>query len=252
MINAPSFSVVLPAYNNAATVIPAIESILHQTYPPLEVIVIDDGSTDSTPTLVQTRFGDLVRLLIFPENQGPAAARNAGLEQASGTHIAFLDADDTWLPQKLEAMAGVLHQFPDTHLLFHAHSLLPVSIQEVAPQQVPFRNLLWRNPVATPCAVVRNDGLRFDNQLRWMEDWDFFLRAAEAGPVMYLPQPFTVLGRPILSAGGQSSAHWQMRKAEMQVLFRFARRQQGYWPLVPGWILFILAKHLYQSALRLG
>jgi glycosyltransferase involved in cell wall biosynthesis len=251
MINVPSFSVVLPAYNNAATVIPAIESILTQTYPPLEVIVIDDGSTDGTATLVQTRFGDTVRLVIFPENQGPAAARNAGLEQASGTHIAFLDADDIWRPQKLEAMAAVLAQFPDTSLVFHLHSLSVERLQAVQPQRVPFRNLLWRNPVATPCAVVRNDGRRFDRRLRWMEDWDFFLRAAEAGTVILLPQPLTILGRPILSAGGQSSAHWQMRKAEMQVLLRFAQRQNAYWPLVPGWLLFMLAKHLYQSARRL-
>lgn len=250
MRTTPLFSVIIPVFNNRETVARAIESVLAQTHPAVEIIVIDDGSADGAADLIQKVFRDRVNLIRFPENKGPSAARNAGIEAATGTHLAFLDADDSWLPQKLQRMADVLKTHPDAWLLFHDHALVPQISSPVSPKRFPLRGLLLRNPVATPCAVVCRSALRFDEKLRWMEDYDYFLRHAEAGPVYYLPETLTVLGRPILSAGGHSSRRWEMRKAEGQVILQFCLRHPAYIPVMPFWGAWPLVKHFVQEMKR--
>ncbi len=250
MSASPSFSVVIPVFNNRETVVRAIESVLAQTDPASEILVIDDGSTDGSAALVQSCFGSQATVISFLQNRGPAAARNAGLEAAIGSHVAFLDADDCWHPEKLARMAAVLKARPEALLLFHDYSLAPQYPPVSGFRPYPLRGFLLRNPAATPCVVVRKTGLRFNEKLRWMEDYDFFLRHAEAGPVYYLPQALTVLGRPLLSAGGQSSRRWQMRKAEARVVVGFARRHPAYLPLLLLWLPGILAKHFYKEIKR--
>ncbi|MHB8974346.1 MAG: glycosyltransferase family 2 protein [Pirellulaceae bacterium] len=98
-MNAPTVSVVIPCYNRACFIAEAIQSALRQTHPPLEVIVVDDGSTDQSAD-VAAAFGPPVRV-ISQINQGPSAARNRGIAEARGEWIAFLDSDDLWEPQKL-------------------------------------------------------------------------------------------------------------------------------------------------------
>src|SRR5215472_561278 len=93
-------SVIIPAYNHARFLTPAIESVLSQTMEPSEIVVVDDGSTDETSSVLGT-FGRQIRV-VRQKNQGVAAARNRGAELATGEYLAFLDADDLWLPRKLE------------------------------------------------------------------------------------------------------------------------------------------------------
>src|SRR4051812_20102412 len=95
-----AITVIIPAYNSRRLVAGAIDSAFAQTYAPLEVIVIDDGSQDGTAEIVEERYGSRVRLL-SQANAGPSAARNAGIAIARGNWIAFLDADDVWIPEKL-------------------------------------------------------------------------------------------------------------------------------------------------------
>lgn len=99
-------SVIIPAYNAASTIAAAIESVLAQTRPPEEIIVVDDGSKDETTAVVE-RFGPAIRL-VRQANAGCGQARNTGAREARGTWLAFLDADDAWLPTKLE------RQIPET------------------------------------------------------------------------------------------------------------------------------------------
>ena len=100
-------SVVIPLYNKGKYIERALSSVFSQTYQPLEIIVVDDGSTDNGPERVLS-FNDLKTVLMRQENNGPGAARNAGLAKARGKYIAFLDADDEWLPSFLEAGISVL------------------------------------------------------------------------------------------------------------------------------------------------
>ncbi len=111
----PRFSVVIPAYNAAATLARAIESVRAQTWPAHEVIVVDDGSSDATAE-VAARFGDEVRLTRQP-NQGVAAARNRGAREASGDWLAFLDADDWYAPDRLRLHAEWIAEDPTLDFL---------------------------------------------------------------------------------------------------------------------------------------
>lgn len=104
-------SCIMPAYNAAAYVCDALESAFSQTWPPVEVIVVDDGSTDGTADIV-TGFSPRVRYL-REENAGPAAARNRGMQAARGNFFAFLDADDLWHPEKLARQAARFDARPD-------------------------------------------------------------------------------------------------------------------------------------------
>ena len=115
-------SVVIPTYNRASMVGDAIESALAQTYAPLEVIVVDDGSTDDTEGAVR-QFGPRVRY-VRQENSGVGAARNAGLAVARGEAIAFLDSDDLWLPRKNEWQITVLEKKPEVGLVYSEFDIL--------------------------------------------------------------------------------------------------------------------------------
>lgn len=107
----PTTSVVIPAYNAAGTIVAAIRSALAQTLPALEILVIDDGSTDDTEAAVRP-FGERVRW-IRQAHGGPGAARNRGVAEAQGEWVAFLDADDLWLPRKLEIQRETLRRVPE-------------------------------------------------------------------------------------------------------------------------------------------
>ncbi len=245
-----SFSVIIPAYNSRDTLTRALESVLAQIFPAHEILVVDDGSTDDSAALAEPLLAGTGKVIRLSQNSGPAAARNAGIAMATGTHIAFLDADDYWLPPKLACIKSALEIYPEAALLFHARNLPPGIPLPTEARIFPLWRLLVHNPVATPCAVVRRSSLRFSEDLRWMEDYDFFLRHAEKGPVFYLPQVLTILGRPILASGGQSSRRWKMRISEMRVLWRFATRHPAFYLLLPLCISWILAKHFLHEGKR--
>ena len=246
---APTFSVIIAAYNAGKTIVATLESCLSQTFQPHEIIVVDDGSTDDTAVLVKAGFSDSVKLVSLSRNCGPAAARNRGIVAATGSHWAFIDADDAWHPEKLSQIISVLETFPKAALVFHdyatGNSLNPLPAAPALPKKVSRESMLVHNRVATPCAVVRSGRLRFDKQMRYMEDYDFFLRCFEKGDVYYLPQTLTFLGRPVLSAGGQSSNRWAMRKGELRAYTKFAKAHRKYLPLLPFLWGYSFLKHAW-------
>ena len=114
----PIVSVIIPTYNRAQKVQAAIRSVLSQTYPDYEIILVDDGSTDGTAEAVERFFsqeqGNVKKVrYLFQHNQGPSISRNTGIEHARGKWIAFLDSDDLWFPEKLECQLQVLEQFKE-------------------------------------------------------------------------------------------------------------------------------------------
>ena len=115
----PKISVIMPAYNSGRFIGEAIESVIKQTYPDLELIVIDDDSRDSTRSIVedlQKKFPEKIRY-IRQENGGPSKARNAGINQARGEYIAFLDADDIWHAFRLQEGMAILEKDPQIALV---------------------------------------------------------------------------------------------------------------------------------------
>ncbi len=109
-------SVLIPTYNRGYIIAPTIESVLSQTYQPIEIIVVDDGSIDDTKDVV-SRYGDSVRY-IYQDNAGLAVARNTGLAAARGEFIAFLDSDDVWFPWKIKAQVELMRSFPNLALVW--------------------------------------------------------------------------------------------------------------------------------------
>lgn len=260
-------SVVMAAYNAAVTIRRALDACLSQTVLPFEIIVVNDGSEDATQEVLQA-YGDAILVISLHENKGPAAARNRGIQAASGNFIAFLDADDYWQPEKIAIVREVLSGRPKVSFLYHDYAGLEDALGRSGDRQpmalsretgsnvlngfqlkeVSFPNLLLRNPMATPCVVVQKQKeLSFDESMRYLEDYELWLRLAARQKVFHLPLPLTVLGRPVLSPGGQSSHKWAMRKGELRVYTRLALRQKQYLPLLPFLWLYSLAKHALKS-----
>lgn len=192
----PLVSVIMPAYNARAYIGQAIRSVLEQDYPNLELIVVDDGSRDGTPDEART-FGERVRVF-ERRNGGPAAARNFGFTVARGELIAFLDADDVWLPGKLKAQVAYLQAQPEVGVVFgkfvrwHARADggfdPPPPVRDDPAQGALVREhsgwiygeLLFDNIVHIITALIRRPVLDavggFDETLRTGEDYDFWLR----------------------------------------------------------------------------
>src|SRR5215813_9075744 len=108
----PTVTVLIPAYNAAGTIGRAIDSVLAQTYTDYEIIVVDDGSRDTTSEIVQLYDKAVIQLLRLPSNQGASSAVNEGLKIARGKFVAFLDADDEWLPSKVTTQIDALLRNP--------------------------------------------------------------------------------------------------------------------------------------------
>ena len=194
-------SVVIPTYNRAAQLPAAIESVLGQSYRPVEVIVVDDGSTDGTEALIRDRYPS-VRFLRQP-NRGPAAARNAGIKSSSGCYIAFLDSDDRWLQQKLERQIGLLRDRPEAGLVFSSVRFVdrygtPVEERRYDASfrgRVAERLLSWSGIVLSSVVVRRSCldrvGL-FEEDLIIGEDWDLYFRLAMDSPVDFIEEPLVL------------------------------------------------------------
>lgn len=198
-------AVVVPAFNSAGTLATAIESVLSQDPLPDQVIVVDDGSTDDIAAALQ-QFGTQVEC-VRQSNRGPSAARNNGLARARTDAVMFLDADDFLLPGALAIRLslleephvawahteGFLQDQEGGRRLFSAVHPLPV---ECTDGRI-FHCLLCRNFISTDAVIARRSVLlevgAFDESLRWMEDWDLWLRLAVRYPVRYTPEPTFVV-----------------------------------------------------------
>lgn len=198
----PTVTVVIPTYNLASLLPEAIASVRAQQWPNLEIIVVDDGSTDDTESVLGglARDGDL--LLLQQENAGAAAARNLGIAEARGEWIAFLDADDFWLPGKLTTQFEALEKRPNAAFSYTDVTLRLSSGEENDLQcgtagRPLLTQLLGGNLFATPTVVVRRDCLHevglFDARLRTGEDWDMWLRLAARFEHVRVARPLTVI-----------------------------------------------------------
>jgi glycosyltransferase involved in cell wall biosynthesis len=213
----PPVSVVVPAYDRAASIRPALDSVLRQTFSDFELIVVDDGSTDGTREVVRAIDDPRLRLVETPRNMGASAARNLGIAEARGTWVAFQDSDDEWLPLKLEKQmarllapgAGFVAGYcgmlilgePDAPdgpgaaggRLTARYFPGPEATELEGDLVVP---LLRDSLISTQTLVARRDALRevggFDPELRSLIDWDCALRLAPLGPIAFVDEPLVL------------------------------------------------------------
>ncbi len=227
-------SVVIPARDAESFIAETVESVLAQTRPPVEVIVVDDGSTDGTADVLR-RFGERIRVLTQPWH-GAAAARNAGAAVASGTWLAFLDADDTWLPEKLERQLAVAAAqrvgmvFSDRYNVGARGGLPPVQsqLQRMYSGDVFLDLLVLGNHITLSSAIVRADLFRslggFSETLTHAEDWDFWIRLAEGHRVGVCHEPLVCYR---LHQGMKSSNPHRMQAARDEIVRRALRSARG-------------------------
>jgi glycosyltransferase involved in cell wall biosynthesis len=196
----PTISVVIPTFNRSGLLVEAIESVLRQTHPPQEIIVVDDGSTDDTPHAL-ARFGTRVTCH-RQKNSGQAVARNQGVKIASGDYVAFLDSDDLWVERRLELQVSALTRQPQLDFLFGLEAKFEAEHQSEACEiqdpvvrtrllaldgEVPsaLELLICENVVPTSTVLVRKSCCQaipgMDPSIQPVEDYDFWLRLAHYG-----------------------------------------------------------------------
>lgn len=215
---APVVSVVTAAYNMERYVLPTVESVLGQSLDALEMIVVDDGSSDRTAEIVATVHDPRLRLIRTP-NGGVSAARNLGLEACRAPLVLFLDADDLLAPEALERMAACLAARPEAVACFAHHVKIdedgnPVggdrpSALKRLPEGDTLRHLIAKNVIVNGGALcIRTEVARavggYDARLRYSEDWEFWCRLAARGDFVALPDLIALRYR-VRSAGANTT-----------------------------------------------
>ncbi len=189
---------IIPTYNSASFVGDAVQSVLDQTFTDLEVLVIDDGSTDDTEKTLE-QYAPSVRY-IRQKNGGVAVARNRGIEESRGRLVAFLDADDTWYPHKLERQVAALQASSDFRACYSAFTVVdsrlsPLGIHRSERTGRALEDLLTRgNVIGSICTVVCERSLfsefgGFDPLLSQCADWEMWIRLAVHTDFLYLEEP---------------------------------------------------------------
>jgi len=204
MSHAPLISVIIPTKNRLAMVDRAIKSVQNQTYKNIEILLVDDASTDDTLNHVERLRAADQRLFVFHNESslGGAGARNVGLKNARGDYFAFLDDDDEWLPNKLEIQLDFLQKNNSINAVSCWHMLkIGDQVQQIEkPAQVTFADLLWENFLGSFsfCLVARRViekiGL-LDAALPSAQDWDFWLRTARNFRIHIIAQCLVVYNR---------------------------------------------------------
>ena len=222
-------SVVIPMYNAERTILRAIESVRAQTYTAWELILIDDGSTDGTLPLVEdyvARYG-LPAVVVSRENRGVSHTRNEGIRLAQGGYVAFLDADDVWMPRKLERQMACLKdtggRFVSGLKTEPAANQPPVSV--VTLRQMLFRNAVFTSGVLAEKALLEEVG-GFDETMGYAEDYNLWLRIACTEPLRVIGEKLLIYEGDTAAAGRQSlsSNLREMERGELQN-YRMLRRE---------------------------
>jgi glycosyltransferase involved in cell wall biosynthesis len=187
----PLISVIIPVYNGELYLAEAIESVLAQTYQPVELILIDDGSTDRTAEIARS-FEPPLRYAYQP-NSGVCAARNHGIRLAKGEFLAFLDADDLWVKEKLELQMGVLQQDEQVEAVYaHARQFYSPDLSAELRARIACNENPLPGYMSTLMLIRKETFLRygeFNPELKVAEQFDWFPRAREKGlKLVMLPQ----------------------------------------------------------------
>lgn len=189
------FSIILPTYNRAIFISKAIESVLAQTYTNWELIIIDDGSTDNTQETLN-QFKDERIFYYYQENQERSTARNNGIEKATGDYICFLDSDDYYLPQKLQAHHDAIENngfknavyyegiiFEDAETLKRTKIELPLQLENENIYEFLIQNPLGSMQLSIPSSVLAKE--RFNSEIKIGEDVELWMRLAKS--IIFIP-----------------------------------------------------------------
>jgi len=193
----PLVSVVIPTYNRSSTIIRCIESVIQQSYKNIEIIVVDDASTDNTELVIQKYIIlNNFNYIKLPSNVGGAEARNIGVNNSNGDYIAFQDSDDEWMLDKLEKQMLYFNQ-NDVDIVFSKIKRISNLGESIFPklnviEPLNMATLLQVNYIGTPSAVIKKQKLievsGFDKTLPRLQDWDLFIRLSKNASFYMIPE----------------------------------------------------------------
>jgi glycosyltransferase involved in cell wall biosynthesis len=259
----PRVSVIIPAFNAAGCVRRAVDSVLGQSFQDFELLVVDDGSTDDTRAVL-AEYGNRLRLLA-KENGGPAAARNHGLQNACGEYVAFLDADDCWITEKLQRQVELLDTRLEVGFCSTATQVVdsagqPVGDWPCRPDAGPLPDILFLHGTvisgSTSGVLARRQLIEaiggFDPALRGFEDPDLWIRLAARTEYACIPQALTVVVRTPNSVSGNLV---NMRRATLASFHKNRHllppaKRSGYWRAACASALTDYAKTTYRAGNR--
>lgn len=263
-VDYPLVSTIIPTYNRAATVSETIDSVLKQTYPNIEIIVIDDGSSDNTQDVLR-KYGTQIRNIHQP-NAGQMAARNRGIREAHGEIITFLDSDDLWLPQCVERHVQILRKAPDgvpcslangwlhfadgRRMTSFQNSHLHCSEKEGLCLNVP-DILATRFVMFCQFIAIRRKALQkargFDEDLKFMEDYALPLRLSLLGPWAFFSEPLVIWRQGAPGSVSVSQRAIQQEKELRESLLIIRNR---YLRMINGQAEFARSRKLQLMGLR--
>ncbi|MEM6518754.1 MAG: glycosyltransferase [Cyanobacteria bacterium P01_C01_bin.70] len=228
----PTVSIVIPCYNAEKTIAATINSVLSQTFADLELIVINDGSTDETLNVIDQIDDDRLQVFTF-ENAGPQKSRNRGIDKATGDYISLIDADDLWTVDKLHSQLTALQSAPDAAVAYSwtdvidEHGQIIQTGRRSRAEGHVFAALIQDNFLGSGSnPLIKANALRavggFDERILAGQDWDMWLTLAAHYSFVVVPQ-VQILYRKVLSARSWSSNLSRQEKGLMQVMKKHFR-----------------------------
>jgi len=231
----PAVSVLMPAYNDGQFIRQAIESVLAQTFADFEFVIVDDGSTDSTPEILEefAARDARVRVLANPRNAGIVVALNRGLDACRGRYVARMDADDVALPDRLALQAARMDSSPDVVALGGALEYMDAAGADLGLRRAcgVGRSVLEANPLLHPTVMIRREALeagrlRYQPRYRYAEDYFLWLELSRVGRLDALDE---VVLKYRLSAGASRMKHlkgmlWATVRTKLAGIFRLGIR----------------------------
>jgi len=248
-------SVVVPCFRCGATIGRAVASIASQTQKPAEVLLVDDASGDETSSSLQqlvSGYPGWVKVLVLAHNQGPSAARNAGWEAATQPYVAFLDADDSWHPEKIRIQYRFMHDNPDIDISGHRclrvrpDEALPQVPDEVTITRISVPDLVFGTRLSTPTIMLKRQiPFRFEANKRYAEDVHLWRQVAcTSSRLVRIESPLAYMHKAPYGGSGLSAELWPMEKGDLSSLFSLYKAKHISWMLLALGSTFSFVKYL--------
>lgn len=272
MTDLPLVSVIIPVYNGADYLEESLGSILAQTYPNIEIIIIDDCSIDNSVALIESMPATNITVLMNPNNIGVSASRNKGMHAANGKYIAFMDADDVSVPRRIESQVDFLEKNSEYGLISSDYETFEELLQtgkkslKKLPSDPDFiaARLLFQCVICCPASMLRADlirkhGLYFDESLSMCEDWDLWYRVSQVSRVSNIEEVLLYYRKHSSNA---SRKRVEMHRSKTRLIQR-SFRDQGmsvdelfdknlYLKGVPEFCAFVESSERFAERLRAG
>lgn len=231
----PLVSAIIPTHNRANIISFAIDSLLNQTYPNVEIIIVDDGSTDNTEALIKRKYAGKVNYIYQPRSER-SRARNRGVEAASGEYIQFLDSDDTVYPKKIERQVEVFESKKNNKYLGMVYSwgyFFFLATGQRRPWKSTFQGKIFKewlsgNFIPPHALLIKKSCIEeaggFDENISFLEDWDLWLRIAKKYEVTYIDE---YLWDYVMS-GNNLGINVDLQKIKDDILYFFTKHKDSF------------------------